>query len=97
MWISFGPKPEKEPRVVRAARVVGLVRERGVRVTLGALPSRSFLAHVRLRDQVAGASVRSTVTPPLQRSGILPGRSLGREQAHRRVLRSAIASTTSIN
>jgi hypothetical protein len=42
MWISFGPKPEKEPRVVRAARVVGLVRERGVRVTLGALPPRSF-------------------------------------------------------
>jgi hypothetical protein len=47
MWISFGPKPEKEPRVIRAARVVGLVRERVVRgtrwrVTLGASLSRSL-------------------------------------------------------
>jgi hypothetical protein len=47
MWISFEPKPEKEPRVVRAARVVDLVRERAVRgtrwrVTLGALPPRSL-------------------------------------------------------
>jgi hypothetical protein len=80
MWISFGPKPAKEPRVVRAARVVGLVRERGVRVTLGALPPRLFPCARELRDQVAGASARSTVTPPLQRSGILPGRSLAREQ-----------------
>jgi hypothetical protein len=61
MWISFGPKPAKEPRVVRAARVVGLVRGAPYAARAGA--SRSvhchrarFLAHVRLRDQAQGSA-----------------------------------------